>query len=153
MGNKHLINWTAILSIFALVAHAIDAPDHINEWWGYGTFFVVVASFQFFYGIVLFLKPWRYDEDGQIRKNADRYGRSYFILGTILTASVIIVYIVTRTTGIPFFGPDAVAERVTPLSLIPPLECLPLMYCHILLIYRTRMESAGQDYSPGHSPV
>lgn len=144
MGNKNLINWTAILSILALVAHAIDAPDHLSEWWGYGTFFVVVASFQFFYGLALFLRPWRYDEDGKLRENADRYGRPYFILGTILTASVIIVYIITRTTGMPFFGPDAVAERVTPLSLVPPLECVPLMYCHILLVYRTRMPSAGQ---------
>jgi hypothetical protein len=144
MGNKHLLNWTAILSILALVAHGIDAPDHLSEWWGYGTFFVVVASFQFFYGIVLFLRPWRYDEDGKLRENAGRSGRPYFILGTVLTASVIIIYIITRTTGMPFFGPDAVAERVTPLSLIPPLECIPLMYCYILLVYRTRMPSSGQ---------
>jgi len=142
--NRRLINWTAILSVLALVSHAIDAPDHLSEWWGYGTFFVIVASFQFFYGLALFLRPWRFDEDGSLSPDAERHGRPYFILGTVLTASVIVVYILTRTTGIPFLGPDAVAESVTPLSLLPPIECLPLMYCHILLLVRTRAASANR---------
>ncbi len=145
--NKRLIYWTAILSILALVAHAIDAPDHLSEWWGYGTFFVIAASFQFFYGFVLLLRPWRYDEDGNERPKADRYGRPYFILGASLTASVIIIYIVTRTTGMPFFGPDAIREPVTPLSLVPPLECVILMYCYILLLSRTRIQT--RDHAPG----
>ncbi len=137
--NRRIINWTAILSVLALVTHAIDAPDHLTEWWGYGAFFVIIAAFQFFYGLALFLRPWRYDEDGNIRPNADQYGRPYFILGTILTASVIIVYIVTRTTGMPFFGPDAKVEPVTPLSLVPPLECALLLVCHVLLLSRTHI--------------
>lgn len=142
--NRRIINWTAILSVLALVAHAVDAPDHLTEWWGYGTFFVVIASFQFFYGLALFLRPWRYDEDGNLRANADRYGRPYFVLGTILTGSVIIVYIVTRTTGMPFFGSDAIVEPVTVLSLVPPLECIALMYCHLVLLSRTRVTTLSQ---------
>jgi hypothetical protein len=138
-----MVNWTAVLSVLALVVHAIDAPDHLSEWWGYGTFFVIVACFQFFYGVALFLRPWRFDEEGTLRPDADRHGRPYFILGTVLTASVIVVYVITRTTGMPFFGSAAVAERVTPLSLLPPVECLPLMYCHILLLVRTRLPSAN----------
>ncbi len=140
-SNRRLIRWTAILSILALVAHAIDAPDHLSEWWGYGTFFVIVAAFQFFYGMALFLQPWRYDEDGNERPDADRYGRPYFILGTILTASIIAVYIVTRTTGMPFLGPEAKVEPVTPLSLLPPLESAVLLYCHVLLISRTHVSA------------
>jgi hypothetical protein len=144
--NRVLINWTAGLSIFALFAHVIDAPDHLSEWWGYGTFFVIVASFQFFYGIALLLRPWRFDYDGKIKPNADRFGRPYFFLGSILTALVILVYCITRTTGMPFFGSGAVAEKVTPLSLVPAVECLPLLYCHILLLWRTRPD-AGMSQS------
>jgi peptidoglycan/LPS O-acetylase OafA/YrhL len=141
LNNRRIINWTAILSVLALLAHAIDAPDHLTEWWGYGAFFVVIAAFQFFYGLALFLRPWRYDDDGNLRPHADSYGRPYFILGTVLTASVIVIYIVTRTSGMPFFGPDAVSEPLTPLSLVPPLECVPLMYCHLLLLFRSRITS------------
>ena len=147
--NKRIIFWAGGLSIFALITHAIDAPDHLTEWWGYGSFFVIIAAFQFFYGVALFLQPWRYDEEGRVRENADSYGRPYFILGTVLTAAVMLMYVVTRTTGLPFFGPDAVKEPVTPLSLLPPLECIPLMYCHILLIRRTRAQPSTPRPHPG----
>jgi hypothetical protein len=138
MSNKTLIYWAGGLSIFALVTHAIDAPDHLTEWWGYGAFFVIVAAFQFFYGIALFLRPWRYDSEGSLLPDSEHRGRPYFILGTVLTSLVIVVYIVTHSTGMPFFGPDAVAEPVTPLSLVPVAECVPLLYFHGRLMYRMR---------------
>jgi hypothetical protein len=155
LDNRRLVFVTAILSILALVAHAVDAPDHLREWWGYGTFFVIIASFQFFYGLALFLRPWRYDDEGGIRPDADQYGRPYFVLGTVLTAAVIIVYIITRTTGMPFFGPDAIVEPANPLSLVPPVECLALMYCHILLLRRSRSaveNNPTTSYPPGQMP-
>jgi hypothetical protein len=138
INSNRLVNWTAVLSILALVAHAVDAPDHLSEWWGYGAFFVIVASFQFFYGMALFLKPWRYDPSGGLRPNPDRYGGGYFVLGTVLTSLVLGVYIITRTSGMPFLGPSAVIEPLTPLSLLPPLECLHLLYCHVRLLSLSR---------------
>ena len=57
MTNKRMLFWAAVLSVFALLAHVIDAPDHLKEWWGYGTVFVIVASFQFFFGLALFVQP------------------------------------------------------------------------------------------------
>jgi len=142
--SNRLLYWAAGLSIFALFAHAIDAPDHLKEWWGYGTIFIILAAFQFFYGIALFLQPWRYDEDGNWRADAGRSGRPYYVLGIILAAAVIILYIITRTSGMPFFGPDAAAESVTPLSLVPALEDIPLIYCLAALFLRSRAGSSGR---------
>ncbi len=143
-SDKHLLYWAAGLSIGAIVAHAIDAPDHIAEWWGYSTFFVTASAFQFFYGFGLFLQPWRYDDTGGMRPDGDRYGRPYYLLGIILTAFIIVLYIVTRTTGMPFFGPAASAEPVTPLSLVPIAEGVPLLYCLLKLFIRTRSRSQEQ---------
>lgn len=137
-SNRRLIRWAAWLSVVALIAHAIDAPDHLTEWWGYSTFFVIVGAFQFFLGLAMFIQPWKYDEDGRVRSNADRFGRAYYRLGIILTASVIVLYAVSRTAGMPFFGPDAITEPVTPLSLVPIAEAVPLMYCLVKLLIRTR---------------
>lgn len=142
--NKRLLYWAAGLSIFALVAHAIDAPDHLKEWWVYGTIFVIAASFQFFYGMALFLRPWRYDETGGIRSDADYCGRPYYVMGIIPAALVIILYLITRTSGLPFLGPNAAAISVTPLSLIPVLEDVPLIYCLAILLYRTRASTRVQ---------
>jgi hypothetical protein len=140
-NNKRLLRWAAILAIGALVGHAVDTPDHLNEWWGYSAYFVTAGAFQFFYGFGLLLQPWRYDESGGLRTDADRYGRPYYILGLALTASIILLYIITRTTGMPFFGPQAAAERVTALSLVPIAIDLPLVYCLAALLYRTRRQS------------
>jgi hypothetical protein len=143
-----LIRWAAILSILALVAHGIDAPDHIREWWVYSTYFVTAGSFQFFYGLGLFLQSWRYDDTGAERNNSEQYGRAYYILGLILTGSIVILYIITRTTGMPFFGPEAASEPVTALSLVPIAVDIPVLYCLGALLYHTRQtEHAGLSAS------
>lgn len=139
-GTKRLLYWSAGLSVGALVAHAIDVPDHIAEWWGYSAFFVTIAAFQFFYGFGLLFQPWRYDESGDERPDSERHGRPYYLLGVILTTSSVVLYIVTRTTGLPFLGPAAGAERVTSLSLVPTIESVPLVYC----LMRLYLESGAK---------
>ena len=136
-SGKRLLYWAATLSILALVAHAIDAPDHLKEWWVYASIFIVAGSAQFFYGIALFFQPWRYDESGGVRKDAERFARPYYILGIVLDVFVIVLYIITRTTGLPFLGSDAAAESITALSLAPVIVGIPLLYCLVLLLRRT----------------
>jgi hypothetical protein len=136
--NKRLIFWTAGLSVFALVAHAIDSPDHLKEWWGYSLFFLVVGAFQFFYGLALFLQPWRYDDDGEVRSNPERAGRTFYVLGLIMSLAMIAMYIVTRTSGLSFLAPDAVKESITPLSIFSVVPNLPITVILILLLIRTR---------------
>ena len=148
MKSKPLLYWAASLSMFALVTHAIDAKDHLTEWWLYGTLFVIAASFQFFYGMALFLRPWRYDETGGIRDNPDIYGRPFYLLGIVLAGFVMVLYVITRTSGLPFFGEQAKALPITPLSLLPSIEDVPLIYCLALLLYRTRPASRYAEPPP-----
>jgi|WetSurMetagenome_2_1015567.scaffolds.fasta_scaffold518267_1 hypothetical protein len=152
-SNKRFLYWAAGLSIFSLVAHAIDAPDHLVEWWGYGTFFVIIAAFQFFFGLALLLQPWKYDAEGKIREDANLRGRPYFILGLSLSAANIIFYAVTRTSGIPFFGPEAGREPVTVLSLVPVIVNLPLLFFLAKLALQTNAQAHPQNYPPGQIPV
>jgi hypothetical protein len=100
----------------------------LNEWWGYGTVFLIGAVFQFFYGIALLIQPWKYDEKGGQRVNPERYGRSYYILGIVLTGILMVVYLITRTTGMPFLGEDAVAEPVTLAGIVPMVANVGLLY-------------------------
>ncbi len=128
-----MLYWCVVLSIGALVAHAIDAPDHLREWWGYSTFFVVVGAFQFFYGFLLLLQPWKYDDSGSPRSDALRRGRGYFMLGIVLAAAMLIVYVISRATGLPFLGTEAAREPVTALSLLPAAEDAVLLYMMVSL--------------------
>ena len=81
----------AVLSLVAAIVHLWAAPEHFEEWWGYGAFFLVSAVAQGLYCAVLLRWP----------------RRPLLLLGIGGNLSIITLYLLTRTVGIPFFGPHA----------------------------------------------
>jgi hypothetical protein len=81
----------AALSLFAALIHLWVVPEHLEEWWGYGAFFLAAAAAQGLYGAVLLRRP----------------GRSLFLVGIGGNLAVVALWVVTRTAGIPLFGPHA----------------------------------------------
>jgi hypothetical protein len=93
----------ASLSLLAAAMHLWAVPDHLEEWWGYGAFFVVLALAQGLYALGLVRWP---------------PSRAYFLVGVAGNLAVAILWLVTRTTGIPLLGPHAgEVERVGVLDL------------------------------------
>lgn len=45
------------LSLVAALAHLWVTPEHFEEWWGYGVFFLVAALVQGLYGAALLRCP------------------------------------------------------------------------------------------------
>ncbi len=86
-----LLYAAATLSMVAALIHAWVMPEHFREWWGYGIFFLIVALAQWFYALALLRWP----------------RRRTFLIGIIGNLAIIGLYIVTRTAGIPLFGPHA----------------------------------------------
>ena len=76
--------------------HLLVAPEHFQEWWGYGGFFLALATFQTLYSLGLAapaeLVPRR---------------EAYLLVGITANLLVLGLYAVTRTRGIPLFGPHA----------------------------------------------
>ncbi|WP_207955971.1 hypothetical protein [Rubrobacter marinus] len=83
----------AVLSLVAALAHLWAVPDRFGEWWGYGLFSLSAAAAQGMYGVVVlrFTTP----------------GRALLLLGLLGNLALLVLYGVTRTTGIPFFEPQA----------------------------------------------
>ena len=86
----------ALCSLGAAAIHFAVAPEHFEEWWGYGLFFLTIASFQSLYAVGLLASqvwnervPW------------------YRLIGIFANLLIIGTYVVTRTTGIPWLGPEA----------------------------------------------
>ena len=79
------------LALGAALVHVWAMPGHFAEWWGYGAFFLLVAVAQGLYGLALWVRP----------------GRALFFLGIGGSLAVVSLYAVTRTVGVPFFGPHA----------------------------------------------
>ncbi len=91
-----LVLLAGLLALSSAAVHLIVTPAHLQEWLGYGVFFLVVAALQAIYGLG-FLMPQA------------RFARSpwYLLAGILGSLVVIAVYAVSRTLGIPLLGPHA----------------------------------------------
>lgn len=101
---RHMALWhlAAAFSLVAALIHAWAMPEHFEKWWGYGAFFLASAVAQGVLALVLVRQP-----------------RPWLLLAGIAgNLAIIVLYIVTRTSGIPVFGPHAgEVEAVGPLDL------------------------------------
>jgi hypothetical protein len=105
-------------SFAAAVLHAAFAPGHFDEDWAHGLFFAVVAWLQLALGVALLVRPRRW----------------VFALG-LLNAGVIAVWVVSRTTGLPFGPSSGVAEDVGVPDLVATgLEAIVVLGCAALLV-------------------
>jgi hypothetical protein len=75
----------------AALVHLWMTPEHFEEWRGYGAFFLVAAAAQILYVPIVLLLPTRI----------------ILLLGIAGNLAIVVLYLLTRTVGIPFFGPEA----------------------------------------------
>jgi hypothetical protein len=102
-GADTALRVVAALSLLAAMIHIWVMPEHFEEWWGYGTFFLVAAFAQGLYAPGLMLWP----------------NRIILLAGVAGNLAIVILWLVTRTSGIPLFGPHAGdIEEVGTLDLV-----------------------------------
>jgi hypothetical protein len=89
--SKVVLYAAAAFSLLAALIHLWVIPEHFEEWWGYGAFFLISAVAQGAYSAALLRWP----------------RRTLLLLGIGGNVSIIVLYLLTRTVGIPFFGPHA----------------------------------------------
>lgn len=105
MEEKRLVR-IALLSLVAGFLHAAVTPAHFDQWWGYGTFFLLAAMAQATYGAALLFPRLLHGEPvTRLWPAAGR--RAYYLAGLGGNLAILALYVVTRTVGIPFFGPEA----------------------------------------------
>ncbi len=103
------------LSLFAGLVHADLGPAHFRVWWGYGLFFAVAALAQLLLGLALLLDAL---DPARLGPSLPRLKRAMYASGIVGNALLIGLYVLTRTWGIPLFGPAAGGiERVAPLDV------------------------------------
>jgi hypothetical protein len=80
----------ALLSMGAAVIHFVVVPGHWDEYWGQGLFFVIAAIAQLLWALWLLVAP----------------SRLLYLLGAAGNAAIVVLWVVTRTAGVPA-GPGA----------------------------------------------
>src|SRR5215218_8516172 len=58
-GRERTLYAAAALSLLAALIHLWVMPEHFEEWWGYGTFFLVAAASQVLYAPLVLAWPTR----------------------------------------------------------------------------------------------
>jgi len=87
------------LSAIAGFIHILATPSHFEEWVGYGLFFIIAAAAQAINAVMLLFKGPE---------------RRLLYAGIIGNGLIIALYLVTRTVGVPVFGPEA--DEVEPFG-------------------------------------
>ena len=80
----------AALSLVAAVIHLWAVPEHAWIWWGYGVFFLAAALSQGLFGVAVLRWP----------------SQPLAVAGIFGNLSVVLLYLLTRTSGVPI-GPHA----------------------------------------------
>ena len=88
---KRVLYTVAMLSLLAALIHLWVMPEHFEEWWGYGMFFLVAGVVQVVYVPLLVRWPTQ----------------TVLLLGIAGNSAIVLLYLFTRVVGIPFFGPEA----------------------------------------------
>lgn len=123
-GPRPLLWLASALSLLAALIHLSAAPDHFEDWWGYGAFFLIVAGIQGAYGVALLC----------------RVSQSLLLLGIGGNLALIFFYIITRTAGVPFLGPHA--GEVEPIGAID-LACKVAEFALIITLLTLARSAKG----------
>jgi hypothetical protein len=118
----------AVLSLLAGWIHVFFAPEHFEEWFGYGVFFVVASICQMLFSLM-------------VATNTPPQ-RELLWAGILGNIALIALWGITRTIGIPFFGPSAgEVETVGPLDLTAQIAELALIACLMVLLRSGRNQA------------
>lgn len=119
----------AALSFVAASIHLWAVPGHAWIWWGYGVFFLVTALAQGLLGVALLRWP----------------AAPLVLAGILGNLAVVLLYVFTRTSGVPF-GPHAGrVEEAGILDMSATLAEMGLIVALVILLpgaYRATMINA-----------
>ena len=108
----------AVLAIAAGLIHAVAAVGHASEYWGHAAFFALLAVAQVAWGVIVYRGA----------------GRRLLATGAAGSAAVALLWLVSRTAGLPL-GPDAGApEAVGPLDALATLDELATVLIVVALL-------------------
>ncbi len=89
-GEVLLVVPLVSLSLGAAAIHFTVMPEHFQEWWASGLFFIVAAWFQAWWALLFAL----------------RSSRVLAAVGALVNGAIVVAWVASRTVGLPF-GPHA----------------------------------------------
>ena len=113
----------ALLSAGAGAIHAAVINEHLREWWLYGLFFAVSAAAQLVWSVLVLRRP----------------SRPILIAGAVGNVAVVLTWLITRTTGLPFGPEPSTPEAFGWLDVVAASFEVLLVVSIVMLLWRGRL--------------
>jgi hypothetical protein len=125
-GSANRVRLAAVLVGFAAAIHISAGVEHLEEWWVFAIVFLLTAALQAAWSIVV----WR------------RSSRRLLLLGLMLNGGIAIVWLFSRTTGLPI-GPESFTRETIGLvdaqsTVNELLGCVLIASCLLAPLQRLR---------------
>jgi hypothetical protein len=115
--------------------HGLVANEHFQEWWGYGVFFMAAAICLIGFGLALITDAI---DPRYMPGDVPRLRQLMYTVGAIGNVSILGLYVLTRTTGIPLGPASGSVEAVGGIDLIAKTTEALAVVGLVALLLKTR---------------
>ena len=127
--------FVGVCVIISGTAHALVTQDHFREWWGYGVFFLATAICLIGFGLALLTDAI---DPRYMPGNVHRIRRLMYAVGALGNLSILGLYVLTRTGGIPFGPGSGSVEQVGIVDVVAKTAELLAVAGLAVLLIKTR---------------
>ena len=117
-GTPPTVYVAAGLAFAAALIHLWATPEHFEEWWGYGSFFVAAAAGQGIFGVAL------------LRRST----QPLLLAGIWSNVAIVVLYVVTRTRGIPLGPHGGMVEDAGVLDMLATVAEVGMIVALVVLL-------------------
>jgi hypothetical protein len=115
-------------------AHGLVTQDHFQEWWGYGVFFLVTSICLIGFGLALITDAI---DPRYMPGEVNRIRRAMYAVGALGNVSILGLYLLTRTVGIPLGPGSGSVESVGVIDVVAKAAELLAVAGLVLLFVKT----------------
>ncbi len=134
-GRRRLEKFAGVCVVVSGSAHGLVTHEHFQEWWGYGVFFLVAAICLIGFGLALITDAI---DPRYMPGDVHRIRRLMYLVGAIGNVSILVLYVVTRTVGVPLGPASGSVESVGAIDIVAKTTELLAVAGLVVLFLKTR---------------
>jgi len=134
-GRRTVERLVGVCVIVAGGAHGLVTQEHFQEWWGYGVFFLATSICLIGFGLALITDAI---DPRYMPGDVNRVRRLLYGLGAIGIVGILVLYVITRTVGVPLGPGSGSVEEVGAVDLVSKASELLAVAGLVVLLIKTR---------------
>lgn len=133
-AQQRALNLCTVAGIGAAAVHYAVMPDHLHESVLYGGFFLVTATLQLCWALAVNLRPTR----------------RLLLTGAAANATVVGLWLITRTAGIPLGPAAGTTEQFGGLDILASVFEVGLVLASVALLSQQTLPARNRRLMPSH---